>query len=373
MLCLKECGNKIMENILFLNSEDLVQGDVERISEHLIQITGVEKNLSGFELLTDSGSAFGRFPEFTTLYKEIEGGFILSDDGSVWVEPEPEPEPEPITFEQLKEYKKMEVRGIAENNIASGVELKGDVYSYGISGQVSVRNACENALSSGKDVFLKNTEGDTVMLTANEAVALYTEQEKNRINIDSHTEQVTRMIDDVQTEEELEGICYETELRGDYLTAHTERVRRETVQLLKNISVTAAVNEQAKISAANNTDEQALSVKALYPEWIEIIGQVVKLGFKFVHEEVLYKTKHPDLLIQEQYIPGEGTESLYEVIDEAHAGTLEDPIHYNGNMELVKGKYYVQNEVIYICIRGTEQPVYHALADLAGIYVELVK
>ena len=81
----------------------------------------------------------------------------------------------------------------------------------------------------------------------------------------------------------------------------------------------------------------------------------------------------PDgLTIQEQYIPGEGTESLYAVINETNAGTQEDPIPYNGNMTLENGKYYSQDGVIYLCNRDTEIPVYQALKDLVNIYVTTV-
>ena len=100
------------------------------------------------------------------------------------------------------------------------------------------------------------------------------------------------------------------------------------------------------------------------------VGQTVEKGYKFVHGDVLYKTIQDSLLIQEQYVPGEGTESLYAVIDETHAGTQENPIPYDGNMALEKGKYYSQDGVIYLCNRDTENPVYHNLSDLIGLYVE---
>ena len=66
-----------------------------------------------------------------------------------------------------------------------------------------------------------------------------------------------------------------------------------------------------------------------------------------------------------------GTESLYERIDETHDGTFDDPIPYSGNMALEAGKYYSQDGVIYLCTRDTVNPVYNALADLVGLYVEL--
>lgn len=129
----------------------------------------------------------------------------------------------------------------------------------------------------------------------------------------------------------------------------------------------------ARMQAQSLDDAQALAVKAIYPQWQEIIGQTVALGFKFQHGEKLYKTIQDSLLIQEQYIPGEGTESLYAVIDETHAGTQEDPIPYSGNMALENGKYYSQDGVIYLCNRDTEIPVYQNLKDLVNIYVTVAE
>lgn len=127
----------------------------------------------------------------------------------------------------------------------------------------------------------------------------------------------------------------------------------------------------AQLQAQSLEDALALTVKAIYPAWENIIGQTVRKDYKFQYADKLYKTIQESLLIQEQYIPGEGTESLYTVIDETHAGTQEDPIPYDGNMALENGKYYIQDETVYKCTRDTEIPVYNALADLIGIYVEV--
>jgi hypothetical protein len=63
---------------------------------------------------------------------------------------------------------------------------------------------------------------------------------------------------------------------------------------------------------------------------------------------------------------------LYERIDVEHAGTLDDPIPYDGNMALVSGLYYTQDGVVYRCTRDTGIAVYAALRDLVGLYVEEV-
>lgn len=147
--------------------------------------------------------------------------------------------------------------------------------------------------------------------------------------------------------------------------------KQETLPAVKSEIQQAAVLV-AQMQAQSLDDAQALTVKAIYPQWQEIIGQTVKMGYKFLYGDVLHKTLQDNLLIQEQYIPGEGTESLYAVINETNAGTQEDPIPYNGNMALENGKYYSQDGVIYLCNRDTEIPVYQDLKDLVGLYVEKV-
>ena len=136
--------------------------------------------------------------------------------------------------------------------------------------------------------------------------------------------------------------------------------------------VQVAAIQVVQMQAQELDDAQALTVKAIYPQWLEIIGKTVKLGYKFLYGNVLYKTLQDSLLIQEQYIPGEDTESLYAVIDETHAGTQEDPIPYNGNMQLENGKYYSQDGMLYLCNRDTDIPVYQELKALVGLYVEAV-
>jgi hypothetical protein len=129
---------------------------------------------------------------------------------------------------------------------------------------------------------------------------------------------------------------------------------------------------EAGANAVERSDMDALAVKGIYPAWKNLIGQTVNVGFKLTYDGKLYKVIQAHT-VQADWMPGVGTESLYAVIDEGHAGTLDDPIPYDGNMELSEGLYYVQNDVVYLCTRNTEQPVYHALNDLVGLYVEVAE
>lgn len=129
---------------------------------------------------------------------------------------------------------------------------------------------------------------------------------------------------------------------------------------------------EAGSNAVDRDDADALAVKDIYPIWEHLIGQTVdKAGFKFTYRGDLYKTIPAVHTFSEQWVPGVGTESLYARIDEAHAGTMDDPIPYSGNMELVEGVYYTQDGVVYLCTRSTGQPVYNALSELVGLYVEV--
>ena len=127
---------------------------------------------------------------------------------------------------------------------------------------------------------------------------------------------------------------------------------------------------EAGANAVERSDLDALAVKDIYPAWDSLIGQTVNVDFKLTYDGKLYKVIQAHT-VQADWIPGVGTESLYAVIDEGHAGTLDDPIPYDGNMELTEGLYYSQDGIVYLCTRSTEQPVYHALSDLVGLYVEV--
>ena len=121
-----------------------------------------------------------------------------------------------------------------------------------------------------------------------------------------------------------------------------------------------------QINALSVDDATALRMVAYYPEWTA--GTAYAVGDRLVYNGDLYKVLQAHTS-QETWLPGTGTESLYTRIDEQHDGTKYDPIPYSGNMALKAGKYYSQSGKTYLCNRDTGNPVYHALADLVGLYV----
>lgn len=127
-----------------------------------------------------------------------------------------------------------------------------------------------------------------------------------------------------------------------------------------------ALIEKAAVSLP---DEDALDGVELFA--VYAIGVAYKLGDRFRYGSKLYKVLQ-DHTSQEDWLP-DATPSLYAEVEKPGQGdTPDNPIPYTGNMELFEGKYYSEDGVTYRCTRSTGVPVYNRLADLVGLYVEVV-
>lgn len=120
------------------------------------------------------------------------------------------------------------------------------------------------------------------------------------------------------------------------------------------------------------TDEDALKRPLLVYEWDTYIGKSLKTGQIVSYESKLYRVRQDISTVIEGWAPQLSTASLYEVIEVASTGTIDDPIPYTPPMEIFNGKYYTQNGVKYKCIRDSQTALSHNLADLVALYVEVV-
>ena len=140
-----------------------------------------------------------------------------------------------------------------------------------------------------------------------------------------------------------------------------ERIRPLTADEVTRLLIAQQINT---LEADDNT---ALRMLEFYPEWTS--GQAYAAGYKVQHGGKLWRCLQAHTS-QDGWDPSTNTAALWEQICETHAGTLEDPIPYSGNMTLENGKYYLQDYAIYLCTRDTVNPIYNSLAELVGIYVE---
>lgn len=135
--------------------------------------------------------------------------------------------------------------------------------------------------------------------------------------------------------------------------------------------VVAKIKNLLRDKVAEQTDEEALENIELFPTWQSKIGVQVEQGERLYYDDKLYKVQQTHTP-QKDWRP-DATASLYvQIVIESEQGTIDNPITYEVNMELVEGKYYTEDGVKYLCVRALAQSVWH-LADLVGNYVEVVE
>ena len=121
----------------------------------------------------------------------------------------------------------------------------------------------------------------------------------------------------------------------------------------------------------NMNDKEALEVAAFVTRWKSGVDYIVddRVSIEEGGTVLLYKCIQAHTS-QDSWKPSIDTASLWTRIDVERSGTADDPIPYNSNMEIFKDKYYTQNDVLYLCIRDSQQPLYNDLSDLIDIYVQ---
>lgn len=117
------------------------------------------------------------------------------------------------------------------------------------------------------------------------------------------------------------------------------------------------------------TDEEALNNIELFPSWQSMLGKQVEIGARLYFDDKLYKVQQTHTP-QDDWRP-DATASLYVQVVADDSGTIDNPIAFELNMELVQGKYYLDEGVKYLCIRELAQCVWH-LNALVGNYVQII-
>lgn len=133
-------------------------------------------------------------------------------------------------------------------------------------------------------------------------------------------------------------------------------------------------------------DQTAAKAMDLYPMFSDIVGTTQKKGFRCRYEVNrqmnLYKLTCDDqtaegTLIVENWNPADA-QAIWTAIDIEHTGTIDDPIPAAAGMEYTKGKYYIENDVIYLMNRagmqdGESVTLQYLPSQLVGQYFEKVE
>lgn len=109
-----------MNYVKFLNDLSIKNANVKKISEHVVQISGVEENVSGFYIVNSKGEIFGSYTDYTTIYRKVDGGYQLSNNGTVYKEPEPYEQ----TLEEVRTQKNQEISTACQQTIYNGIDVQ---------------------------------------------------------------------------------------------------------------------------------------------------------------------------------------------------------------------------------------------------------
>ena len=171
------------------------------------------------------------YQDFTTIYRTYSDNpykIELSNDGSVYIEPEKVPDPEPYvpTLDDIKSQKINELSYVCSQLITGGVSIDIDGitehFSYKDEDQVNIKEIFDLAVQDGNSCKL---------YTVDQIIALYTTTTTNKMHHQTYFNQLKLFILAQKNKEEVENINYGDELTGMYLNTYNEAMTQAQVLL----------------------------------------------------------------------------------------------------------------------------------------------
>ena len=194
-----------------------------KISGHFCTIKNpsgaIPEDTSLIRLQTAAGAIYGKIEGYTTVYKALDDGVILSNDGSVYQEPEPV-EPYVPTLAELKATKKAEVSAACEQIIYAGITIQltdgPEHFSLTEKDQINLFGK-QAQLAAGADRleyhqdghpcrYYSATEMQQIITAAMEHVSYHT----------TYCNSLNMWISGTETAEELETIFYGADIPEEY-------------------------------------------------------------------------------------------------------------------------------------------------------------
>lgn len=215
-----------MLHLKYVGEEGKHAVDFERINDHIVQITGdVPVKGNGFTLSRIDNDDNWDYTDYRTVYKLIDGGVQLSNDGSVYVappDPEPVPDPEPYvpTLDEVKQYKKQEIEATHQSVIAGGidVELSTGVQHFPLENEdITFLFGKKIELESGvEEVSYQDSDKRCMFLSSADMQSIITAA-FSYINVQtSYRNNLFELVDQCETTEEVEKIEYGVAIPLEY-------------------------------------------------------------------------------------------------------------------------------------------------------------
>lgn len=200
---------------------------------------------STIEILTRGGQVCGEYNGYTTIYRISGNTLTLSNDDSVYIEPEipiiPEPiDPPELTLDQIKSYKVSELSTTCNQLITDGISMNIDgtveYFSYKSEDQVNIKDAFDLALQTGLDIPYHCNGGGCKLYTSEQIINLYISQKTNLTHHTTYFNQMRMYVNSLDSKDTVKSITYGDELTGEYLDAYNVAMNQasEVIKVLLN-------------------------------------------------------------------------------------------------------------------------------------------
>lgn len=174
---------------------------------------------------------------YTTMHKDDEDAVILSNDGSVYVEPEPIIEPAPYvpTLEEIKVSKIQSLSSICKQSIIDGVDVDingvTEHFAYGDEDQVNIKELFDLATQTKVPLYY-HADGESCKLyTVEQIVSIYATSATNKIHHITYFNQLKLYVNTLETKEEVESVNYGDELTCEYLQTYNDAMAQANIGL----------------------------------------------------------------------------------------------------------------------------------------------
>ena len=122
-------------------------------------------------------------------------------------------------------------------------------------------------------------------------------------------------------------------------------------------------------------DDTAKRMIDYFETWESRIGTEAAVGERLTYNGSLYKCRQAHTII-EAWNPKDTPALWANVSEESQEadGSREHPYEWQSGMTCYNGKYYIEDNILYICTRDSGGPVYNRIADLpAGLYFQIAE
>ncbi len=236
-----------MEKICFYKNNNTYEGITDFVNKHILvilfnqTIPATTEFANGFKILNENNDFVqADYQDFTTIYRTYTDNpykIELSDDGSVYIEPEKVPDPEPYvpTLDDIKSQKVNELSHVCSQLITGGVSIDIDGitehFSYKDEDQVNIKEIFDLAVQTNVPMYYHSDGNSCKLYTVDQIIALYTTTTTNKMHHQTYFNQLKLFILAQKNKEEVENINYGDELTGMYLNTYNEAMTQAQVLL----------------------------------------------------------------------------------------------------------------------------------------------